>query len=100
MIELVFLGLNNRRAKGTKGDRLLDLRDDASLPVSVSCRSADCGVCRIEVVQGAELLEPPSHDEKAVLARLGSPPKVRLLCQAVLRENEGSVVFQTMETKD
>jgi adenylate cyclase len=63
--------------------RLIDACDDARAPVAFSCRSADCGMCRVEVLEGGELLEPPRDDELIVLAQARSLAKHRLACQAV-----------------
>ena len=71
--------------------RLLDVCDAARAPVAFSCRSASCGVCRVEVVLGADLLEPPGHDEIEVLALFGAAPSERLACQAILRRGPGLV---------
>jgi ferredoxin len=74
----------------TAEGRLLDACDDAHASVLFSCRSANCGTCRVEVLAGAELLEPPAEDERELLARLGGPGH-RLACQAVIRPGPGLI---------
>lgn len=75
-----------------EGDgRLLDLCDEAHAPVSFSCRSARCGTCCLEVIEGAEQLDPPSEDEAEALARLDLPEGARLACQAVVRRGPGAI---------
>jgi ferredoxin len=75
-----------------RGGRLVDLCDDAGAPVPFSCRSASCGTCRIDVLEGAELLEPPAEDELDVLALFGDDPtRRRLACQARIRAAEGQL---------
>jgi adenylate cyclase len=71
------------------GGRLLDACDDARAPIAFSCRSASCGTCRVEVLAGADLLEPPGPDELEVLAIFAAAPSERLACQAVLRSVPG-----------
>lgn len=65
------------------GDTLLDAALDAGLELPFGCMSAKCGVCRVEVLEGAESgLDPPSPLEKVVLAGFHCPDGVRLACQA------------------
>jgi ferredoxin len=66
---------------------LIDLCDEARAPVAFSCRAASCGTCRVEVLAGAGLLEPPGRDEIPLLAS----PAQRLACQAVVRPGPGLV---------
>jgi ferredoxin len=73
------------------GGRLLDACDEGRAPVAFSCRSASCGVCRVDVLLGAELLEPPGPDERDVLALFGAGPRERLACQAVVKAGPGLV---------
>jgi ferredoxin len=71
--------------------RLLDLCDAASAPVGFSCRSARCCTCRVDVLAGADLLDPPGADEIAVLRLHASRENQRLACQAVVRPGPGFV---------
>lgn len=65
------------------GARLIDLCDERNAPVPFSCRSASCGTCRIDVLEGADLLEAPRDEELDVLDIFGDTPgKRRLACQA------------------
>ncbi|MEO5728097.1 MAG: 2Fe-2S iron-sulfur cluster-binding protein [Byssovorax sp.] len=79
------------------GGRLLDACDDARAPVAFSCRSASCGTCRVEVLTGAELLEPPGPDELEVLAIFAAAPRERLACQAVVRSGAGLIRLGPVE---
>ncbi|HTN92338.1 MAG TPA: 2Fe-2S iron-sulfur cluster-binding protein [Sorangium sp.] len=71
--------------------RLIDVCDDARAPIVFSCRDARCATCRVEVVEGEQLLDPPARGEVDLLERLGAPPRLRLACQAVLRAGPGLV---------
>jgi ferredoxin len=72
------------------GGALVDLCDEHGAPVLFSCRSASCGTCRIDVLEGADLLDPPADDELDVLDIFADDPKARrLACQARLRPGPG-----------
>jgi ferredoxin len=78
--------------RASVGARLVDLCDEESAPVPFSCRSACCGTCRVQVLQGPDLLEPPAEDELEVLDAFGDDPRsVRLACQARVRATEGTL---------
>ncbi|MDP9034844.1 MAG: (2Fe-2S)-binding protein [Myxococcota bacterium] len=72
------------------GGRLMDLCDARGAPVPFSCRSASCGTCRVDVLEGQEWLEPPGDDEIEVLGEFGDDPaRCRLACQARVRPGTG-----------
>jgi ferredoxin len=72
------------------GARLVDLCDENAAPIPFSCRSASCGTCRIDVLEGADLLEPPRDEELDVLDIFGDDPsRRRLACQARVRAGDG-----------
>jgi ferredoxin len=74
------------------GAALVDLCDEQNAPVPFSCRSASCGTCRIDVLEGGELLEPPRDEELDILDIFGDDPKRRrLCCQARAGQGEGRV---------
>jgi 2Fe-2S ferredoxin len=74
------------------GTALVDLCDERSAPVPFSCRSASCGTCRIDVLEGGSLLEPPRDEELDILDIFGDDPKKRrLACQARVGEGTGLV---------
>jgi ferredoxin len=70
---------------------LIDVCDACRAPVSFSCRSASCGTCRVEVLEGEALFEPPSEDEREVLEVFDARPSERLACRARIRAGEGLV---------
>jgi ferredoxin len=71
-------------ANAEPGDAVVDVSDVCRAPVSFSCRSASCGTCLVEVLEGASLLAPPSSDESEVLDIFDAPPSQRLACSARL----------------
>ena len=84
-------------AEAPDGGRLLDVCDEAHAPVSFSCRSASCGICRVAVLAGAELLAPPSADEREVLAIFGAAADERLACQAAFGPGAGLIQLRWIE---
>lgn len=71
------------------GGELVDLSDDALAPIPFSCRSASCGTCHVEVIEGADLLEPAEPRENELLVLLRAGPRDRLACQARVRAGPG-----------
>jgi len=72
------------------GGRLVDICDERGAPVPFSCRSASCGTCRVDVLEGAGLLEPPADEELDVLDVFGDDPGARrLACQVRVRPGPG-----------
>jgi len=73
------------------GGRLLDICDDSGAPIPFSCRSASCGTCRIEVLEGGPLLDEVSPGEQELLDLFADPPGRRLACVARVRAGTGLV---------
>jgi ferredoxin len=81
---------------------LVDVCDEARSPVVFSCRSSTCGTCRVEVLAGVDLLEPPHDHEADALRRLaepGAPLPQRLACQAVVRAGPGLLRLRWLGVK-
>jgi ferredoxin len=76
---------------------LVDVCDEAHAPVDFSCRSASCGTCRVAVITGAELLEPPREDEIEVLRIFEAGKDERLACQARARPGPGLVQLRWID---
>jgi ferredoxin len=65
--------------------RLLDLIDDREgVGLPVSCRGGNCGICRVRVLRGAELLEQASRRERETLHFAQARAEERLGCQLSL----------------
>jgi ferredoxin len=80
------------------GGCLVDLCDEFRARVPFSCRSASCGTCRVDVLEGAELLEPPHAEELDVLDLFGDDPsRCRLACQARVRPGAGRLRLRAAE---
>lgn len=73
-----------------EGGALVDLCDEHNAPIPFSCRSASCGTCRVDVLEGADLLDPPADEELDVLDIFGDDPAARrLACQVRVRQGPG-----------
>ena len=73
------------------GGAIVDLCDEHFAPVPFSCRSASCGTCHVEILEGAELIEAPEEPERELLALLGGKGVSRLACQAVVKPGPGRI---------
>lgn len=78
------------------GDALIDVCDEhPEARVSLSCRDASCGTCRVTVLQGAAALAPPAQHERELLAALHASPSTRLCCQLRISAPHPSVTLGT-----
>ena len=74
------------------GGPLREACDEAAAPVPFSCRSTSCGTCRVDVIEGIDLLDEVGEDERAVLASFGDDPRRRrLACTAQVLPAAGLV---------
>jgi ferredoxin len=84
-----------------EGGSLADLCDAVNAPIPFSCRSANCGTCRIDVLEGADLLLPPQDDELDVLdIFMAAPPKVRLACQSQMVPGLATLRIRAVDEDD
>lgn len=91
-IEFEGVGLaRDKKAEAPEGGDLLHICDQVLAPIAFSCRSASCGTCHIEVVEGAELLEAPSEEEEDLLDLIDGGPNSRLACQAQIKAGAGLI---------
>ena len=87
-----------KRVEAPAGGDLVDLCDDVFAPIPFSCRSASCATCQVEVIEGAELLEPPGEQERELLHLLQGPAANRLACQARIRPGDGLIRLRPIGT--
>ncbi|HJK98810.1 MAG TPA: 2Fe-2S iron-sulfur cluster-binding protein [Polyangiaceae bacterium LLY-WYZ-14_1] len=80
---------------GTYLNDVTEAYPESSVPYS--CKSAACGTCRVQVVQGAEAFDPPEDDELEVLEAFGDGPEVRLCCQLQVARNVPQIVLRVVE---
>lgn len=78
-------------------DTLYDALERSGVPIRTVCRgSTICGVCRVTVEAGADVLEPPRPDEAALLQRFAvGEPRARLACRITLPEGVDAITVST-----
>ncbi len=78
-----------------EGGRLADVCDASPKGVvPFSCRSANCGTCRVVVVEGAGELESHDDEELDLLEIFNATATQRLACCARLKAGSGLVVLR------
>ena len=61
---------------------LLDATRRAGLPIASACgQNGACARCGLEILVGAETLEPPSEREQRIKERNRIDPRLRLACR-------------------
>lgn len=95
MARLLILGT---AADVASGDRILDACDEIGAPISFSCRNTTCGICVVRIVQGSELVAPPSADEASLLADLAAGEGARLACQLYVTAETGTIELEPLQS--
>jgi ferredoxin len=93
MATLVFVANRfgaEKRIEVPEGGDIVDIADQHFAPIPFSCRSASCGTCQVEVLEGEDLLEPQNDAERDLIPLLGG--KGRLACQARVKPNVEGVI--------
>lgn len=67
------------------GTSFLDLCQDNGAPHQFGCTVGSCGTCRLEIVAGAEHVDPASDDEKETVSMCSDVDGARLGCQLIVR---------------
>ncbi len=80
---VVNAGAGPVEAAAEVGDYLMDVSMEEDLPIPFGCTSARCGICQVEVVDGA--LAPADELEQGTLEQFRCAPNIRLACQAKLQ---------------
>ncbi len=70
--------------------------DDVMAPIPFGCRSANCGTCRVVVLEGASHLAPAKDEEIDLLEIFAAPPTHRLACCAVILKGEGRIKLRAV----
>jgi ferredoxin len=78
------------------GGELVDVADEVLAAVPFSCRSATCGTCICQVLEGIDLLEDPNEDEAELLDLMGSNGDTRLCCQARFSDRPGVIRLRAL----
>lgn len=81
-----------------EGGALADICDRTNAPIPFSCRSANCGTCRVVLLEGGDLLLPASDEELDILDVFAvTPERHRLACQARLRPGPGKLRIRPVD---
>jgi ferredoxin len=80
-----------KTVEAPKGGSIADLCDAHDAPIPFSCRSASCGTCRVEVLEGLNLLTPAEDEELDILDMFASPKNHRLACCAQMTDKSGQI---------
>lgn len=86
-----------RETDAPSGGLLVDISDECLAPIPFSCRSASCATCHVEVVAGADLLEPPEELEIDLLDVIGGPEGSRLACQVTVKPGAGLIQLRSLD---
>lgn len=82
-VDFVPLGLS---AVAKENETILDAARRAGAPVGNSCGAVGvCARCRVVILDGGDLLSPPTDIERRVASERGIPAGERLACQTVVR---------------
>ncbi len=74
--------------EASAGRTMLDVCEGAGIPMNTACGGfAACNSCRVQVLAGADLLDPTHPEEEAFLDH----PDERLGCQATFLGTDGEV---------
>jgi 2Fe-2S ferredoxin len=67
------------------GESVFEAGRRANVPIPTACvAKATCGLCRVKILAGEELITPQNADEKRHLGNTYFISKLRLSCQARL----------------
>jgi 2Fe-2S ferredoxin len=80
-----------------EGGPLVDVCDARRAPIPFSCKSANCGTCRFEVLDGLGELLPAADDELDVLDVFSAPPHHRLACQAKMKPGTATLRIRAVD---
>jgi ferredoxin len=69
------------------GEKIIDACEE--LGIAISCRSGNCGICRIDIIKGSGNLSELTEEEK----ELSMDENTRLACQCSIKSGEVKVKF-------
>ncbi len=83
-----------------EGEDLLEVLQSNGYPIATSCGGvASCGLCRLTIVRGAELLSPLKSQEVQHLGTVAKVLGLRLACQSRI-VGEGEIVVRVPPVDD
>ena len=67
------------------GTSFLDLCQDNGAPHDFGCTVGSCGTCRLEIVEGADHVQPATDDERETVEMCTDVEGARLGCQLLIQ---------------
>jgi len=92
---------SERALDAEPGDSLLALLQRHAHPIATACGGvASCGLCRLTVVSGQQLLSPLKPEEVHHLGNVAKLISARLACQSVVADAEGEITVEVPAVED
>ncbi len=76
---------NGQTIEVPAGTKFLDASQEHRAPHDFGCTVGSCGTCRLEIVEGADHVQPISDEERETIDMCTDAPKARLGCQLVIQ---------------
>jgi ferredoxin len=73
--------IDGLRYKVNRKETLIQIADQLDVAIVFGCFSGRCGLCKVEVLTGAEYLSPINEMESQLLSDMDAGPRTRLACQ-------------------
>jgi ferredoxin len=93
MPKITFLA-NGQVAEVAAGSTFLEYCQNNAAPHDFGCTVGSCGTCRLEIVAGADNVNPISEDERETIEMCTDNPNGRLGCQLVI---QGDISIRPIE---
>lgn len=84
---MAILKTNNKAVELPDGSPIKDAAEELGVPFA--CSSGMCAICRVEIEEGANNLEPLNENEEA----LGMDEQNRLACQCKIKSGTVKIKF-------
>ena len=93
-IKMVVVGPGDREqtSDGPVGQTVLLCAGNLGAPIASGCSDSSCSTCRIEVLEGDDVLGPQSAHELSTLKANQRPEHLRLACLATVTQVGGGVL--------
>ena len=90
----ITLAANGQTYEVPEGTSFLEFCQANNAPHDFGCTVGSCGTCRLELLEGAENVSPPSEDERETLEMCTDLETARLGCQLLI---QGDVKIRQLE---
>jgi ferredoxin len=101
MVARVRIADTDRVFEAPEGEPLLAILQRNGHPIATSCGGvASCGLCRVVVVEGKEVLSPLGANEVTHLGNVAKIIGARLACQSRVCGSDGDVIIRVPDVGD